>query len=62
MRAAVAALVAEQRHRGATPEQVGRALRECIEEYAPRRLALDDRAALTQLIVRWAIDAHEAAR
>jgi hypothetical protein len=33
-------------------------LRACVEEHTPRRVEADDRVALTQLLVRWAIEVH----
>ena len=58
MRAAVATFVGEFRGRAMPEEQMIVALRACVDAHAPRRLDADERVALTQLLVRWAIEVH----
>jgi hypothetical protein len=58
VRAAVAAFVAEFRLRSRSPEQLVIAVRACAEQHVPRRVAPDERVALIQLLVRWAIEVH----
>jgi hypothetical protein len=58
VRAAVAAFVADFRRRSSSPEQMVVALRACVEQHVPRRVEADERVALTQLLVRWAMEAH----
>ena len=61
VRAAVAAFAAEFRRRSASPEQMVVALRACVEAHVPRRVDASERVALTQLLVRWAVEAHHLA-
>ena len=58
VRAAVAAFVAEFRLRSRSPEQLVIAVRACAEQHVPRRVDPDERLALVQLLVRWAIEVH----
>lgn len=58
VRAAVAAFVAEFRLRSPSCEQMVIALRACVDEHTPRRVEPDERTALIQLLVRWAIEVH----
>jgi hypothetical protein len=58
VRTAIAAFVAEFRLCSPSPEQMVIALRACVDEHVPPRIDPDERTALVQLLVRWAIEVH----